>query len=325
MYAYQTKYYRPCNPPISSIINGMIPSHPLSGVYAAAVTPLQVDGSPDESSIPQLTEFLTNRGCHGLLFLGTTGEGPSLSLSERAQVYKSAAQARQSHPALRLFAGTGTPSLDETIGLTRLAFDLGFDGVVVLPPYYFRQVSENGLFTWFDTLLNKAVPSDGALLGYHIPPITGVGFSLDLLSRLKDAHPRSFAGIKDSSGDSEFAMQLGQRFGPDLFVLTGNDRLFSLALENHASGCITAMANIYSPLLRQVWDAFQIGSSTQPIQERLTSARSVLDQYPPMPPLLKELLHHLYNFPRWPVKPPLLAFPEKKIQEVIDSLHALTS
>jgi 4-hydroxy-tetrahydrodipicolinate synthase len=300
-------------------------THPLSGVYAAAVTPLQEDGTPDQSSIPLLVEFLAGRGCHGLLFLGTTGEGPSFSPPERAQILRSAAQARRSHPALHLLAGTGTPSLDETISLTRLAFDLGFEGVVVLPPYYFRKVSEQGLFAWFDTLLNKAVPSDGILLGYHIPPITGIGFSLDLLSRLKDAHPLRFAGIKDSSGDSGFAQQLGHRFGPDLFVLTGNDRLFSHALENHASGCITAMANIYSPLLRQAWDAFQQGGSTQVMQDMLTNARKILDQYPPMPPLLKELMHRLHNFPRWPVRPPLWFFSPANIQEVIESLNSLTS
>ena len=325
MFTYQTKVYLPFITPISSIINAMTPSHKLSGVYAAAVTPLQADGAPDQFAIAQLVNFLANRGCHGLLVLGTTGEGPSFSPAERTQILKSTSQTRQSYPALRLLAGTGTPSLDETISLTRLAFDLGFEGVVVLPPYYYRKVSEQGLFTWFDTLLSKAVPSDGTLLGYHIPPITGIGFSLDLLSRLKDAHPRSFAGIKDSSGDSEFAQQLGHRFGADLFVLTGNDRLFSLALENHASGCITAMANIYSPLLRQAWDAFQRGSSIQAMQDLLTNLRNILDLYPPMPPLLKGLLHRLNNLPCWPVRAPLVSFPETKIQEVIDSLAALSS
>jgi 4-hydroxy-tetrahydrodipicolinate synthase len=297
----------------------------LSGVYAAAVTPIQSDGSPDAEGINALLEFLANRGCHGVLILGTTGEGPSFSPTERAQIFKAAASARQSHPSLRLFAGTGTPSLDETIHLTRLAFSLEFDGTVVLPPYYFRKVSDDGLYAWFDSLIKQAVPSDGVLLGYHIPPITGVGFSLDLLSRLKDSHPDCFAGIKDSSGDPEFARQLGQRFGKELFVLTGNDRLFSLALQSNASGCITAMANLLSPALRQLWDAHQSGTPYTSLQETLSTARSILDRYPPMPPLLKSLLHTLHNLPLWPVKPPLMPLSEdliKSISIALESSHS---
>jgi len=297
----------------------------LSGVYAAAVTPIHSDGSPDLEGIETLLEYLAKRGCHGVLILGTTGEGPSFSPLERAQIFKAAASARQFHPLLRLFAGTGTPSLDETIHLTRLAFNLGFDGTVVLPPYYFRKVSDDGLFAWFDSLIEQAVPSDGVVLGYHIPPITGIGFSLDLLSRLKDAHPDCFAGIKDSSGDQEFARQLGQRFGNDLFVLTGNDRLFSLALQANASGCITAMANLLSPALRQLWDAHQSGAPYTSLQENLSTARSVLDRYPPMPPLLKALLHTLHNLPLWPVKPPLMPLSEDLIDSISIALESSRS
>jgi len=297
----------------------------ISGVFAAAVTPLNGDGTLDISGIEQLTDFLANRGCHGILYLGTTGEGPSFSPQERAKIFQAATRARESHPSLKLLAGTGTPSLDETILLTHLAFELEFDGVVVLPPYYFRKVSDEGLFSWFDVLLRKAVPSDGRLLAYNIPPITGIGFSLELLARLKHTHPGTFAGIKDSSGNPDFAIQLGQTFGTDLLVLTGNDKLFSLALENQASGCITAMANLYSPILRSVWDAFQEGVDATEYQELLSATRTVLDSYPPMPPLLKAMLHHLHHFPYWPVKLPLIPLPEAIIPQILASLPQITS
>ena len=310
---------------ISSIINGVNTKSELSGVYAAAVTPLTQDGTPDIEGIDLLVDFLAGRGCHGLLFLGTTGEGPSFSPQERAAILQAASRARETHPEMRLLAGTGTPSLDETIELTRLAFDLGFEGAVVLPPYYFRKVSDEGLFNWFDKLIKQAVPSGGTLLGYHIPPITGISFSLNLLARLRDTHPNTFAGIKDSSGDANFAQQLGQRFGVELFVLTGNDRLLSLALENHASGCITAMANLYSPTLRQVWEAFQGGGDLTGDQESLTAARSILDKYPPMPPLLKGLLHSQFRLPRWPVRLPLLPLPEENLPGILVSLDQVIS
>jgi 4-hydroxy-tetrahydrodipicolinate synthase len=131
--------------------------HPLAGIYAAAVTPLHPDFTPDLNAIPPLMDFLVGRGCHGILLLGTTGEGPSFSPEERGDIFRRACQVREMHQtlrqaqggAIRLFAGTGTPSLAETISLTRLAFDLGFDGVVVLPPYYFRKVTDEGLFAYF--------------------------------------------------------------------------------------------------------------------------------------------------------------------------------
>src|SRR5574337_791676 len=143
--------------------------HPLSGIYAAAVTPLYPDYSIDVSAIPYVLDFLARRGCHGALLFGTTGEGPSFAPEERIEACKAALKVRQAHPDFKLLLGTGTPSLDETAALTRAAFDLGFDGAVVLPPYYFRTVSDDGLFAWFSEVIKRAVPGDGALFGYHIP------------------------------------------------------------------------------------------------------------------------------------------------------------
>jgi 4-hydroxy-tetrahydrodipicolinate synthase len=142
--------------------------HPLAGVYAAAVTPIKLDSFLDLEAVPALLSFLASRGCHGALLFGTTGEGPSFSSSEREALMRSASDYRQQLRGFRLLAGTGTPSLSESISLTKLAFDLGYDGVVVLPPYYFRKATDDGLFNWFSELINKAVPKDKYLIGYHI-------------------------------------------------------------------------------------------------------------------------------------------------------------
>ena len=278
----------------------------LAGIYVAAVTPLRRDYSVDLEAIGGLLEFFSKRGCHGALLLGTTGEGPSFAPQERLAIFKAAQESRKRLPAFRLLAGTGTPSLVETISLTRAAFEAGLDGVVVLPPYYFRNAPEDGLFIWFSEVLREAVPSGGSLLAYHIPPVSGVPLSLDLLARLKDAFPDRFAGLKDSSGEAEHAQRLGDRFGRDLVVLTGNDRLFSLALQAGASGAITALANLLSPYLRQIWDAPKGSDQQMQMQERLTAARVVMDRYPPAPSTLKALLAHQHGFPLWTVRPPLL-------------------
>lgn len=297
--------------------------HFLSGVYAAAVTPLREDATLDISALPTLLEFLANRGCHGVLLLGTTGEGPSFAPNERIALLRAALEVRQTIPDFRLLAGTGTPSLEETIALTRASFDLGYDGVVVLPPYYFRQVSDEGLFAWFSQVIQQAVPQGKALLGYHIPGITDVPLSINLLEHLKETFPNRFAGLKDSSGDPEYARILGDHFGRDLFVLTGNDRLFSLALQAEASGCITALANIASPRLRQVWDTYQLDQDATKIQERLNAARSIMEVNTPFPPVLKAILARQYNFPNWTVRPPLLPLTPEVADKVATDITAI--
>ena len=295
----------------------MADNHPLAGVYAAAVTPLKTDSTFDLESVPALLRFLSSRGCHGALLFGTTGEGPSFSPKEREIVMRSARVYRQQLPGFKLLAGTGTPSLSESIDLTKLAFDLGYDGVIVLPPYYFRKATDEGLFNWFSELINKAVPSHGYLLGYHIPATSGVGLSLDLLARLKDTFPDQFAGIKDSSHDESLATALGQRFGKDLLVLNGTDSYFHHALKNQVQGAITAAANLISEDLREVWDLYQAGQDPSAAQERVTHYRHILEKYMPFPPILKALLHKLYGFPRWTVRPPLEEMDENKVEEAL--------
>jgi 4-hydroxy-tetrahydrodipicolinate synthase len=297
--------------------------HPLAGIYAAAVTPLKPDFSPDLDAIAPLLDFLTKRGCHGVLLLGTTGEGPSFEPEERAEIFRNALQILTIQPTCKLLAGTGTPSLTETASLTRSAFDLGCDGVVVLPPYYFRKATDAGLFRYFSELIRRAVPADGFVLGYHIPGITGIGFSPELLARLKDAFPHQFAGIKDSSHDADFARQLGDRFGSDLLVLTGTDSYFQLAMGNHAGGCITAPANLISPDLRQIWDAHQQSEDVSALQTRVTEIRHVLEKYPPFPPMLKALLAKQHGFPHWPVRPPLEEVLPEIAERVIHELNAI--
>ncbi len=296
--------------------------HPLSGVYAAAVTPLRSDLSPDLEAVPSFLAFLASRGCNGALIFGTTGEGPSFSPSEREAVWRTALKVRERFPQFRLLAGTGTPSLTETIDLTHLAFDLGYDAVVTLPPYYFRKATDEGLFQWFEQVITRAVPSDGYLLGYHFPNVAGLGFSLELLSRLKDAFPKQFAGIKDSSHDQDFALSLGKRFGSDLAIFSGTDSDFVYALQNHAAGCITAPANLISPSLREIYDSFKANRDPSAVQAKVTAQRHALERLQPFPPTLKALLAVMYGQPRWAVRPPLVAVSEADIAPIQSQLEA---
>ena len=297
--------------------------HPLAGVYAAAVTPLRLDGSLDVESLYALLEFLAARGCHGAVLFGTTGEGPSFSPAEREVFMRRAREIRNSLPGFRLIAGTGTPSLSETVDLTKLAFDLGFDGVLVVPPYYFRKATNKGLFTWFSEVIQQAVPTHGYLLGYHFPRVAGIGFSLELLARLKESFPIQFAGIKDSSHDPDLARSLGAEFGSELVVLTGTDSYLQLAMQSQAAGCITAPANIISPDLRELWDSVNRGRDVTQTLTRIKRQRDILDRFPPFPPTLKALLHRLHGFPRWSVRPPLEPIPEELEEQAVQEFEGL--
>jgi len=298
-------------------------NHYLAGIYAAALTPLQQNYVPDYEAIPQYLTFLAKRGCHGALLLGTTGEGPSFDSKERIEIFRAGLEIRQEFPEFRLLAGTGTPSLTETIYLTRTAFDLGYDGAVILPPYYFHQATIDGLRAWFQEVINRAVPHDRYILGYHFPAQSGVPLPLDLLLTLKDEFPDQFAGIKDSSGDPQFSQTLGERFGSELVVLTGNDGLLSHALKNQAAGCITALANLFSPDLRVVWNAHQQGKNAPEAQARLNARREIMSKYTPYAPSLKALIAQLHDIPQWPVRPPLQPLPEDMVLQAIRELGQL--
>jgi 4-hydroxy-tetrahydrodipicolinate synthase len=298
-------------------------THPLSGIYAAAVTPINTNFTPDLDGLLKLLHFLANRGCHGALLLGTTGEGPSFAPEERVAIWKQAVEVRQSFPDFRLLAGTGTPSLVETVYLTKSAMDLGYDGVVVLPPYYFRNAKDEGLFDWFCELMDRAVPKDGSLFGYHIPQVSGVSLSINLLDRLKNTFPDRFCGLKDSSGIYDHTKELIQRFEGSLLVFVGNDRLMKMNLQLGGAGCITALANVLSPHLRQMWEKHLQSEDLLEEQKLLDAVRGITDNYPPPAPLIKTLLARRHGFPLWKVCPPLQSLTTEVEIMILEGMDAI--
>lgn len=296
---------------------------PISGVFAAAVTPLTSNGQPDLATLPAFLDFLAQRGCHGALLLGTTGEGPSFSSAERIAIWRAAAEWRRQAPGFQLFAGTGTPSLSESIELNRAAFDLGFEAVLVLPPYFFRNAGEDGLSDWYAQLIEESVPDGKWLLGYHIPAVTGVALSVTLLQRLATAFPTRFGGLKDSSGSLDSARAYVQAL-PGKSVLVGNDTLLGPGLAFGAAGCITALANLGSPEARAVYDAYQRGEDTRALQSTLDTYRAAMDAMPPAPAYLKAMLHTQHDFPYWPVRPPLRNFTAEQTNAAMNSVTTLS-
>lgn len=298
-------------------------THKLAGIHVAALTPLNPDYSPDLDAIPPLLDFYAEHGCHGALILGTTGEGPSFSSQERVAIWQSAVKIRETRPDFRLFAGTGTPSIEETNLLNRAAYSLGFDAVICLPPYYYRSAGESGLFEWFKEVINASVPSDGLLFGYNIPQITDVEMTHSLVGRLKYEFPKQFAGIKDSSGDLPFARNLVEEFGDGILVLVGNDRLLGNSLKAGCAGGITSGANLWSKNLRRIWDHHQKGDDPSILQAGINLARNILDDYPPSSSLLKALIPEMFSLPRWPVRPPLMELEDHIVKEALKKIRKL--
>lgn len=293
----------------------------LKGIIAAAVTPIKQDLTPDEENLSALLSFLAEHGCHGALLMGTTGEGPSFSLSQRRNILRAAAAFRATNSDFILLAGTGMTSLADTIQVSRYALEIGFDGVVVLPPYYYKSLSVEALYAWYSTILEQAVPPDKWLLGYHFPRMTGVPLTQDLLQKLAGDYPGQFVGVKDSSGDAEHLESLLSALPSDFAIFPGNDRLLSLGLRKGAAGSISSLANLGAGLSRRIWDNIQAGEPDSPLQPILDDLRQILDQHPPAPAFLKAVMPHLFELPQWQVYPPLTPLSEQQIAVILSQIE----
>ncbi len=275
----------------------------LAGVFAPIVTPFRAGGTTiDFAWLPYLLSYLEAHGLDGVVPMGTTGEGPSLSPDERKALLDTV-MARRGR--LRVIAGVGTPSLALTIELTQHAFASGVDSVLVLPPYYWRNVSDEGLVTYFRTLCDKAVKPGQKIMLYHIPHISGVPITLNMLDALMETHGDCILGLKDSSGNPRSALEFMRRY-PTLKVFIGSDDLAGFAYEMGAAGTISLAANVVPDKLQALRHLAQSGKDYTQAQEELSALRALLVEFGPVQASLKVLLSKILNTPLTFVRPPLL-------------------
>ncbi len=292
----------------------------LSGAFAPIVTPFRADGTTiDYAWIPYLLSYLQEQGLDGVVPMGTTGEGPSLSVDERKTLLDTV-MARRGR--LRVVAGVGTPSLTETIDLTRHAFASGVDSVLVLPPYYWRNVSDEGLLAYFRTLCDRGLQPGQKIMLYHIPQVSGVPVTLRLLDGLMETHAECILGLKDSTGNPHSLTQFIQRY-PTLRVFVGSDRLVSFAYGNGAAGSITACANLVPAAIQRVRRLAQQGEDTTEAQAELTALRDLLQEYQPIQAAIKVLLTRLAQVPMTYVRPPLTNLTPHQQFELMEKASAL--
>ena len=214
--------------------------HPR-GVFCATMTPLTPDYAPDHAPFVTHAKGLIERGCDGIALLGTTGEANSFSTGQRKALLEAAVEGGIA-PG-HLMPGTGVAALAETVELTRHAVALGVTAVVMLPPFYYKPVSEEGLFAAYSEVIERVGDPRLRIVLYHIPQISNVPIPLGLIERLRARYPDTVTGIKDSSGDVANHEAILARF-PGFALLTGADPLLLPLLAKGVAGCITATSNL---------------------------------------------------------------------------------
>src|SRR5215204_3498135 len=289
------------------------------GVLAAVLTPMDEDLTPDHKAFTAHCLRLLAAGCHGLAVFGTTGEGTSLSADERLAALE--ALVESDVPGKALLPGTGSCALTDTVRLSRAALEAGATGVLVLPPFYYKDVGDDGLFRFFAEVVERVGEEGLRLYLYHIPQLTGVELGLPLISRLIDAYPGVVVGTKDSSGDRMRIMTLCREF-PGFSVFAGTETLLLETLRDGGQGCISATVNVTSRLARQVYDAHASGkdNEAEALQKRLMRLRASIEAYPVIP-ALKQLMATLTGDKQWRnIRPPLSNLDEKHTNALLSNV-----
>lgn len=272
----------------------------LSGVIAAIATPVDENGAPDLKRAINLARYLLDNGCDGLNVLGTTGEATSFSVDERKSVmdaYKENGLALQ-----RLMVGTGAASVSDAVALTRHAAELGFGGALVLPPFYYKGVPDEGLIAYIDTLIRATERKPIPIYLYHFPAMSGVPWQVPLIRRLLDSFPSRIAGLKDSSGDMGYARSAAA-ISRNFAVFPSTEAALLEARQGDFAGCISATANLNADLCAQAWSQGD-GSALN----AAVAIRKLFDGKP-LVSGVKALLAHIHGDPALSrVRPPLAPF-----------------
>jgi len=275
-----------------------------TGVWVPALTPINADLYPDAHRYVTHVKWLLEQGCHGIVVFGSTGEANSFSVDERRALLEALLEA--GIPASKLMAGTGCCALTDSVTLTSHAAVNGCDKVLVLPPFYYKAVSDEGIYRHYAEIIERVGDPKLKILLYHFPKLSGVPISLDLIERLLGSYPDNIAGIKDSSGDWNNTRALLARF-PGMAVFPGTETFLLDGLENGAAGCISATVNVNANAIRNVYDGYlQQSSHTAEQQAQINSVRRVIEKTP-LVPTLKKIIARMRQDPEWlRMRPPFV-------------------
>lgn len=276
-------------------------SSALGGVIAAIATPADANGEPDIARAMTLARYLLDHGCDGLNVLGTTGEATSFSLAQRQRVmtaYREAALPRE-----RMMVGTGASAVADAVALTRHAAELGFGGALLLPPFYYKGVPDDGLAAYVATIVKATASTPIPIYLYHYPQMSALPWHVGLLKRLIDSHGARIVGLKDSSGDMDYA-RAAAKVAPGFKVFPSTEACLIEARSGIFAGCVSATANLNADLCQRGWAQGDAAALDRAVAIRkLFEGRALV-------PGIKALLGHIHRDPELArMMPPLAAFP----------------
>jgi 4-hydroxy-tetrahydrodipicolinate synthase len=289
------------------------------GIWPPAATPFRADLSIDFDRYIAHCRRLLADGAHGLAVLGTTSEANSLAFTEREAVLERLVAAGIA--ADKLLPGTGATSLGDAVRLTGHALDLGVRGVLLLPPFYYKGVSDDGLFAFVSALIERIGSDRLKLYLYNFPQMTGIAWSVALVGRLRDEFPGIVVGLKDSSGDGAYMDKLLESY-PSFAVFPSSEALLLAALRKGAAGCISATANTHVIEIRGLFDRWR-DSDAAMLHEQVSAVRRLVQSYP-LIPAVKAILAARDNANDWlRVRPPLESLGARSRDDLLAALAKL--
>ena len=293
----------------------------MVGVLSPVVTPFAADLSPDPGRFVRHCKWLLAHGCAGLAVFGTNSEANSLSVDERMELLE--ALVAKGVPPDRLMPGTGCSALPDSVRLTAHAVKLGCAGVLVLPPFYYKGVADDGLYRSYSEIIQRVGDPRLRVYLYHIPQVSGVPISVGLIGRLLATFPDTIAGIKDSSNDWKNTQQLLDAFlGTGFAVFTGSETFLLQNLRAGGAGCITAGANVNPHGIHAIYRNWQTADA-EALQSGANAIRGAL-QSVPMIPALKSVIAHYAEDPSWEtVRPPFTGLSSSHHAQSLAQLGAL--
>ena len=296
-------------------------SRRLRGVLAPVLTPFHADLSPDARRLARLCRWLLSHGCTALAPFGTTSEANSISVDEREGLLDSILE--DGVPADRLLVGTGACALPDAVRLTTQAVRRGCAGVLMLPPFYYKAVSEDGFFRFFAEVIERVGDARLRIYLYHFPPVAHVGFSVKLVERLLHAYPRSVVGMKDSSGDFENTKTMLDAFAKSGFdVFVGSERFLLAGMREGGAGCISATANVNAAAIDRLYQAWR-SPEAERLQAEVDAVRGAVEKLPLIPALKAIVAHHAADAEWLHVRPPFVGLAPGQRDVLLATLETL--
>lgn len=294
------------------------PTTPFQGIWPALLTPLQPDLSVDHRRLAAHARWLLDEGCQGVTPFGTTGEGPSFGVDERIAAVD--ALVAGGVPARRVIVSTSCAALHDVVALTRHALAIGAHGCLMLPPFYFKGVGDDGVLAAYRHVIDRVDDARLRLYLYHIPQVAAVGLSHDVIATLRREYPGVVVGIKDSQCDRAHSLALADAFMPQLAVYVGNEVDLPTLARRGSAGAISGLANFWPRRVQRL--VAQPDAATTPADEARVAALLQAASPHVLIPALKAVMAWRSGDDAWlAVRPPLLPLPAAAQEQLRSALQ----